>query len=157
MNYWLIWLVIIILLTIIETMTINLVSIWFIASAILSLIVSFFTEDIISQFAIFVLGGLLFMILTKPLIEELKKNKNEKLNIERIIGMTGLVTQEILKNKIGEVKVDGKLWSAVADGKIAVNSEVLVNNIDGVKLIVSKIEPKKRSKNTKKDKKKEVV
>ncbi len=157
MNYWLIWLVIIILLTIIETMTINLVSIWFIASAILSLIVSFFTEDIITQFAIFVLGGLLFMILTKPLIEELKKNKNEKLNIERIIGMTGLVTQEILKNKIGEVKVDGKLWSAVADGKIAVNSEVLVNNIDGVKLIVSKIEPKKRSKNTKKDKKKEVV
>ena len=42
MSYWVMWLVIVILLTIIEASTVNLVSIWFIASGIVSLFVSLF-------------------------------------------------------------------------------------------------------------------
>ena len=52
--------------------------------------------------------------------------------------MTGVVTEEIKKNQIGEVKVDGKTWSAISDKLIAVGEEVTIDAIDGVKLVVRK-------------------
>ena len=52
--------------------------------------------------------------------------------------MEAIVTEEISKNKIGEVRVDGKKWSAVADEKIPVDTVVKVQKIEGVKLIVKK-------------------
>lgn len=97
MSLWALWLTIVILLTIIEAMTINLVTIWFVASGIIAMITSFFIEDLVIQFAIFVVGGALLMLFTKPLLTKLKKEKEEKLNLERIIGMTGIVTEEIKK------------------------------------------------------------
>ena len=47
------WLIIIILLSIIEAFTINLVSIWFIVSGIITLVISLFTNNIIIQIALF--------------------------------------------------------------------------------------------------------
>ena len=97
------WLIIILILTFIELSTVNLVSVWFIASAILSLIVSFFSDSFLLQFAIFVLGGLVLLLITKPyLVKKLNKN-DTKTNIDRIIGMQGKVTEAIRPNEIGEV------------------------------------------------------
>ncbi len=144
MSLWAVWLIVVILLAIIEIMSVNLITIWFIVSGILALFVSFFLNDLVSQFAIFVLGGILLLILTKPIMEEIKKIKDEKINLERVIGKKGICTIEIKKDEIGEVKVDGMFWSAVSNKKIPVNSEVLVEEIDGVKLVVSKIK-KERS------------
>ncbi len=146
MSFWAVWLVIVVLLTIVEAMTVNLVTIWFVISGVLAMFVSFFISDLVSQFAVFVLGGILLMLLTKPFLEEFKKAKDESVNLERIIGMTGIVTKEIKKNVIGEVKVDGKLWSAVSDKRITVNSEIKVEEINGVKLLVSKIPKNKKKK-----------
>ena len=140
MSLWLFWLIVVILLAMVEIMTINLVTIWFVASGVISLIVSFFTQDLLIQFTIFVLGGLILLIITKPLLDKLKQTKDEKLNLERIIGMTGVVTQEIKKNTIGEIKADGKRWSAISERKIPVDSEVIIEAIDGVKLLVSQKE-----------------
>jgi membrane protein implicated in regulation of membrane protease activity len=50
--------------------------------------------------------------------------------------MQGIVTEEIRKNEVGEVKVDGKKWSAIADNKIEVGSIVKILKINGVKLKV---------------------
>ncbi len=144
MSMWIVWLVVVILLVVIEAMTVNLVTIWFIISGIVTVFLSFFLNDLISQLAIFVLLGILLMILTKPVIEEMKKNKEEKLNLERIIGMEGVVIKEIKKNVIGEVKVDGKTWSAIADKKIPVDSDIVVEEIRGVKLVVSKVKKSKK-------------
>ena len=144
LSLWIVWLVVVILLVVIEAMTINLVTIWFIISGIITMFLSFFLNDLISQFAVFVLLGILLMLLTKPFLEELKKNKEEKLNLERIIGMQGVVIKEIKKNVVGEVKVDGKTWSAIADKRITVDSDVVVLEIRGVKLVVSKVKKNKK-------------
>ena len=63
---WITWLVIIILLTILEVVTINLVSVWFIVSGIVSLFVSFAIDSFYIQFSIFVCLGLVLMLLTRP-------------------------------------------------------------------------------------------
>jgi len=140
MDLWIVWLMIIIALSVIEAATINLVSVWFIISAFISLITSFFNIPFLWQFGIFVLLGLFLMITTKPILKNWIKPREIKTNYDRVIGMTGVVTEEISKNIIGEVKVDGKKWSAMSTKKILVGEEVIIDSIDGVKLKVHKLE-----------------
>ncbi len=138
MELWIIWLIIIFILIIAEVSTVNLVSIWFIASGIVSLIVSIFYDNFMVQFAIFVILGILLLLTTRNFLEKLIKSNNEKTNLDRVIGMAAVVTEPIKKNVIGEVKVDGKRWSAIANQKIETGEEVIVEAIDGVKLKVRK-------------------
>lgn len=131
-----IWLVIMLFLIVIEIFTIDLITIWFIAGSIISMISSLFIDNFIIQFAIFVVSSVIFLIFTKPLLTKAKVKGNVKTNIDRIVGMKGIVTQDINKNSIGEVKVEGKLWSAYADKNIKVGSAVVVLSINSVKLKV---------------------
>ncbi len=136
--FWLYWLVIAIVLIVIEAMTINIVSIWFVISSLIAMIVSLFTDNLVIQIGVFVIVGVILLFLTKPIIDKYLKQKNIKTNLDRVIGMTGIVTEEIKKNSIGEIKVDGKRWSAISNVKIPVGENVKVLKIDGVKLIVEK-------------------
>lgn len=139
MSYWAIWLIIVILLIAIEAMTINLVSIWFIASGIVSLFVSLLSDSFFIQFAIFVVLGIVLLILTRANLLKKIENKKEKTNLDLVIGMEGFVTQKIRKNTIGEVKVAGKLWSAVSNTTINEEEIVKVKEIQGVKIVVEKV------------------
>lgn len=136
--FWLYWLVIAIVLTVIEAMTVNIVSIWFVISSLMAMIVSLFTDNLVIQIGVFVIVGVILLLLTKPIIDKYLKQKNIKTNLDRVIGMTGIVTEEIKKNSVGEIKVDGKRWSAISNMKIPVGHNVKVLKIDGVKLIVEK-------------------
>lgn len=135
---WLFWLILIVVLTVIEVATVNLLTIWFVMSGIVALIVSFFTDNIVITSSVFIILGVILLFTTRPLFTRVLKSKNEKTNLDRVIGMTGVVTEEIKKNVIGEVRVDGKKWSAIANKTIKVGEEVQIEKIEGVKLIVSK-------------------
>ena len=137
---WLVWLIIVLALAFMEIATVNLVSIWFIISGIVSLIVSIFYDNFYVQFAIFVLLGVLLLLTTRKFLEKHLKPKEVKTNLDRVIGMTALVTEPIKKHEIGEVKVDGKKWSAESKEEIAKDEEVIVVAINGVKLMVKKKE-----------------
>ncbi len=131
------WLAIIVLLTIIEAFTINLTTIWYIISGILALIISIFVDSFLIQFAIFVIVGTLLLMTTRKTLMKLFKNKNVETNLDRVVGMTGIVTEKI-DGEYGEVKVDGKKWTAYSDEKIDVHEKVKVLQINGVKLKVKK-------------------
>lgn len=131
-----IWLGLVVTLTLIEVLTTNLVTIWYIASALVSLILSFFIDSYLIEFAVFVILGTVLLFTTRDYLVKLIVKKKEKTNLDRVVGMTGVVTEEITKKKSGEVKVDGKRWTAIADKKIKVDSAVKVLEIDGVKLKV---------------------
>ena len=131
------WLIIIIILGFIEAITFDLVTIWFIISGIIAMLLSFVIDNVFIQFASFVILGILFVILTRPFIKKVKHN--ERTDIDRIIGMKGKVTETIEKNGIGEVKVDGKLWSAYSDKEIKVGSTLKVLSINSVKLKVEEL------------------
>lgn len=135
-----IWVTIIILLTIVEAMTVNLTTIWFVVSGLLALIFSFINDNFMLQVGIFSLVGIALLITTRPILTKWLSTKKEKTNLDRIIGMKGIVTEEIVKNGTGEVKVDGKRWTAFADKKIKFDSTVKVLLIDGVKIKVEEWE-----------------
>ena len=134
---WVFWLVLIIILTIIEVITINLVTIWFVVSGIVALILSFWITNSVILSTVFVILGIILLLTTKPILDKLLKHSSPT-NLERIIGSTGIVTESIKKDTIGEVKADGKRWSAIADEEILEGEKVKIKKIDGVKLIVKK-------------------
>ena len=135
-----IWLGLVVTLTLIEVLTTNLVTIWYIASALVSLILSLFIDSYLTQFAVFVILGTVLLFTTRDYLVKLIVKKKEKTNLDRVIGMTGVVTEEITKKKSGEVKVDGKRWTAISNKKIKVDSSVKVLEIDGVKLKVEEVD-----------------
>ena len=134
-----IWLLIAVILAIIEMSTINLVSIWYIISSIIAMLISLFTDNIIIQISVFVLGGTILLILTKNAVKKILPEKT-KTNIDRIIGMEGIVTEKVTKKTSGVVKVDGKYWTAIADETIEENTSVKILEINSTKLKVEKIE-----------------
>ena len=107
------WLIVIIICCFLEAITVNLVSVWFIASGIVALIASLFTDSFEIQLGIFVILGIFLLITTRKPLQKLVNQKKEKTNIDRIFDMTGVVTEEISKNKSGVVKIDGKYWTAI--------------------------------------------
>lgn len=135
---WYLWLIVIILLTILEIVSVNLICVWYIVSALISLVLSFFIDSFYIQFAVFVCVGLILMLITRPILMKKLVKKDVKTNFDRVIGMSAEVTEEITRNKVGEVRVDGKHWSAISNSKIEVGTTVIVESIDGVKLVVRK-------------------
>lgn len=138
MEQWYVWLALIVILAFIEFATINLTTIWFIASGLVALVISFFTDNYLIQFGVFVILGIILLITTRPLLVKKFNTKQEKTNLDRVVGMEAIVTQKITKHQPGEVKVDGKLWTAYADENIKEDTVVKVLEIDGVCLKVQK-------------------
>ncbi len=137
---WIVWLIIAVALAVIELVTINLVCVWFVVSAVAAIFVSLATDSIVIQLAVFVIAGVVLMLLTRPMLMKRLGKSNEKTNLDRVVGMQGIVTENIEPLKVGEVKVDGKLWSAVSDILIEKDEVVEIVSIDGVKLNVKKTE-----------------
>ena len=133
------WLITFLVLTFIELITVNLVSIWFAIGAVAALISSYFTDNIYIQIIIFIVVSSISLILTRKIVSKLRGNDFEKTNLDRVIGKIGIVTEEITKLEPGEVKVDGKKWSAISTKKIDVGSKVEILSIDGVKLKVKEV------------------
>ena len=133
------WLTVVLLLSFIEVITVNLVTIWFVASALVSLVLSFFDISFYVQFGVFVILGVILLITTRKKLEHMLDKNKQKTNLDRVVGMEGIVTEKISKNNPGEVKVDGKRWTAISDKTIEEGKTVKILKIEGVKLIVKEV------------------
>lgn len=133
------WLILCIILVVIECATINLVSIWFAIGALVASIVSLFVDQTMIQVGVFVIVSILSFLAIRPFAKKFVSSSNEKTNLDRVIGKIGIVTEEISKLNPGEVKVDGKRWTAIANKKIKKDSKVEILAIEGVKLLVKEV------------------
>ena len=139
---WQIWLVIAWVCLVIEIMTAGFLVFWLAIGALISMIVSLFTDSILIQTAVFVISSAILIFATKPFVKKFAKTKNVKTNAFSIIGQNGIVTKEIDSiNAKGQVKIDGETWSAVGkdDMDIPKGTEVEVLEIKGVKAVVTPI------------------
>ena len=134
-----IWFALVFVFLIVESLTLNLVTIWFAFGSVCAFVSTYFTDNIIIQIIIFVVTSALSLILTKPLLERyIRKTEREKTNLDRIIGSVGLVIEDIKKHNNGRVKIEGKTWMATSKEEIKKGTEVEILNIEGAKLIVRK-------------------
>lgn len=138
MYLWYLWLFVILLVA--ELLSYNLITIWVaLASLVTSLYAYFFPNQIVTQIVFLLVLSIVFIVLTKPLMNRLKYAQ-EKTNADRLIGMEGVVLEQINPLEgVGQVKVLGQIWSAkTCDGSIILEGEIVkIEKIEGVKLIVS--------------------
>lgn len=133
------WMIIFIVLILIELATVSLVSIWLAVGALASFVLSFWVSNVTWQIAVFIGVSFVSLLLTRKFVNKVRGGKIEATNLDRVIGKIGVVTEEITKLEPGEVKVDGKKWSAISSKKIKVGSKVEILAIDGVKLNVKEV------------------
>lgn len=140
MNMYIVWAIAIVAFGIFEGVTAQLVSIWFVIGAVVSLISVAFGASIPVQIVIFTVVSIIALIITRPLVKKHINVKAEKTNADRCIGQEAVVLEEIdnLSSK-GQVKALGQVWTARSSDSsiIAKDTIVIVRKIDGVKLIVS--------------------
>ena len=138
---WQFWLIISGICLIIESFTLGFFVFWFSIGALLALIVSLFTTNIVIQSVVFVVSSTILLLLTKPLIKKFVKTpKTKPTNVYSIIGKEGIVLETIDSiNGTGKVKVNGELWSAISDSNIEKDEKIKVISVNGVKLKVEKI------------------
>lgn len=139
---YIIWAFMIVFFGAFEAITLQLVSIWFVFGSIGALIASFCGLDFIWQVLIFIIISVLALIITRPLVKKYINTSKLPTNADRVIGQQALVIEEI--NNIeatGQVKVDGKTWTARAADDTVIPQGIMVNveKIEGVKLIVKSI------------------
>ena len=78
-------------------------------------------------------------VFTRKIFVEKLNTGKENTNVDALIGETGQVTMTINPMEVGQVKLKGQVWSALADDSLLTIEEgtyVTIKAIEGVKLIV---------------------
>ena len=138
-----IWIGFAVIMAVCEAATTQLVSVWFVVGAVCAALATLFTGSIAIQSVVFVSVSLISLIVTKPLVNKIKKSsKKVNTNSDRLIGRTGVVLHDIESPlSIGQVKVLGEIWSARSDlAPIEKDKKIKVLAIEGVKLVVEQAE-----------------
>ena len=124
-----------------EIITAELVAVWFIPSALISMILAYCNVPIVVQWLVFVIFSLALLIIAFKFLRKLilKNHSSKKTDTDILLGRQARVEEDIDNAEMqGAVKIDGKIWSArmVDDSQTAVKGEfVIVEYISGVKLI----------------------
>ena len=137
------WIAAVIVLLTVEVATMQLVTIWFAVGAAAGLIAYLCDCSLTTQIVLFVAVSAVALAVTRPFVKRFAHKEIDHTNADRCIGKTALVVEGI-DNTAGKgaVKVNGSVWTArSADGNpVGENEQVIIEKIDGVKLIVKKQE-----------------
>lgn len=138
------WLIFIGLLLIIFELLFGVISGFDIALIGLSLIVGGFVHYYSQSWQAGIIASIIIILFYFAYFRKFAKRKlllkTQKIGIDSLLGKTAIVIDPITKHQAGKVLLDGEVWRAVSKQSYKANSEVLVEKIEGVTLIVSNIE-----------------
>lgn len=137
-----IWGVLLLLFIVIEAITVQMVSIWFGLGALAAIVAVFCGGNSTVQIISFLAVSTIALIATRPLVKKFLNSKTQSTNADRNIGQIAVVTDDIDNvNGKGQVIINGLEWTArTDDNSVAkVGENVLVEKIEGVKLIVRRM------------------
>jgi membrane protein implicated in regulation of membrane protease activity len=142
--FW-IWLAAAAVFLIIELGTPSLVFACFFAGCLCAAIISLLTSSYLAQIAVFAGISIILIPLTRPLARKITKPSPQKTNVDALVNRPGVVTKAIDPDlDVGQVRVDGQVWQAVASQKIGEGAKIIVNEIRGARLYVSETKSEKK-------------
>ena len=134
------WLIIFVIALVVEIATMGLTSIWFAGGALAAWVFAKIGFGTAVQIVVFLAASLLLLVLTRPIAVRFFNTERQKTNAESLIGECAVVTEDVDTLKAqGRVEIHGMEWSAKTDepdGRIAKGTVVVVDGIQGVRLIV---------------------
>lgn len=135
------WLIVIVVCIVVEILTLGLTTIWFAGGALAAFIAALLSAQVWLQIVLFVVISAAMLVFTRPWAVKFINKGAVKTNYESMAGRVGQVTEQIDNLRAtGCVRVAGQEWTARAAAEteiIPVGSEVVVERIEGVKLIVA--------------------
>ncbi len=136
------WLLLLIVLGVVEIFTQGLATIWFCGGALVAAICAIIGLGLPVQIGAFLIVSIILLVFTRPIAVKKFNPKTISTNAEALIGKNGVVTAEIKEFAPGQVRLNGLEWTAVSfdDTFIEKDAKVLVKKIEGVKLVVTKID-----------------
>ena len=156
-----IWIAVICIAALVEAFTMQMVSIWFVAGGIVSLILYFCEVSYEIQIIVFIAVSIILLIsLRKLCLKFLLKNTDEKTNIDSLIGREAKLLKDISLGELGEVKLGDVVWTATTKDETPLSAGTLIKivQVQGNKLIVQPFESTNKteqSETSAKDKKEE--
>ena len=134
------WVAVIAVAAIVEAETCDLVAIWFIPGALISMILALCGVDFWIQAVVFItLSAAILTLFFTVFKKRIPKKKAQPTNADALIGAKGIVEDKIDNiRETGSVKLRGLVWSARSSEEsvtIEAGSVVVVKAIVGVKLI----------------------
>ena len=141
---WVLWLIASGVFFLGEIFTVSFLLFWPGVGAFLAFLTSLILpENLVAQVLVFVVSTVLMIVFTKPLVKKFFKSKDDtSMNNSAVLGKKGIVVKPITdESPVGQVKVNGELWSAIKtekDKPIKACESVIIKKIDGVKLLVRK-------------------
>ena len=137
---WQFWLILAGFFLIIEIITTGFLIFWFAVGALFAMLSSFIISNIIAQTTIFLIASVILLFVTRPFVSKItQKDETVKTNVYSIEGKVAKVIQDVDPIEgFGQVKVSGEVWSAKSynDTFISKDTKVIIQKIDGVKVIV---------------------
>lgn len=146
MSIWLVWLLIAVVLFIIEIFTPGFFSACLgIAAAINTILILIFPNiSTVLQIIIFAILSILSFVAIRPFaLKYLYKNSNSKnTNADGLIGKRGKIIKPISPSNFGSMKIYGDEFMALSEDGTPIDegSEVEIVKLDGIKVIVKKVE-----------------
>lgn len=137
------WLIVIVACIVVEILTLGLTSIWFAGGALAAFVAALLSAQVWLQIVLFVVVAAVLLLFTRPWAVKFINKDAVKTNYESMTGRVGEVTEPIDNLRAtGCVRVGGQDWTARSASEtesIPVGSEVVVERIEGVKLIVAPV------------------
>jgi len=137
------WLIALVVFLIIEIITLGLTTIWFASGALIGFITAWLGMPLGIQLAVFFVVSFVLLIFTRPVVQKRLNSSRIKTNVNSMIGKEGKVVKDIDNfNETGQIIVDGMEWmarSADESEKIAAGQKVVIQEIRGVKAIVTSV------------------
>ena len=135
------WGILFIATVVIESMTVQLISIWFSVGSAAAFIAAVFHAPLSVQLLLFLVLSVLLLICTRPLVRKIS-TKPQPTNADALIGKAGIVTETIdnLQNR-GRAKIDGLSWNARSTDSslIEEGAAVKVVRLEGVTAYVERL------------------
>ena len=135
----LIWVFIAVIFTIFELVTGTFILIWFAVGSVVAAVLNYLGFDIYVQFTAFAIVSLMLILSTRRFADRITPEPTKKTTAERLIGKHGKVIRKRDDNNY-IVNVNGEEWSATGENNLDVDDEVEIIGIEGIKLIVKKID-----------------
>lgn len=138
-----IWLVLLITFVVAEASTVSVVSLWFAAGALVSLVTALLGGPVWLQILLFVVVSAALLLALRPVVKKLFTPKLTPTNVDAVIGKEGIVIEPIDNvQSAGRVKLGANEWSArSSDGQpIEVGTRIRADRVEGVKVFVSALE-----------------
>jgi len=136
--FWL-WLAAMAIFLVVEIATPGLVFACFAVGALGSAVASTMTDSYLIQLAVFAFLTIVLIPLTRPLARKITKPSPQKTNVDAMIGRPGIVVKAINPDaEIGQVRVEGQVWQALAVEPIEEGARIKVDKVQGARLYVSK-------------------